>query len=669
MRSFKPKNLLNGNYAFENTLIHNKNDFKGQSNIYIKLNDFVIYPSIAGDIESGAICIGVIVRNKLNLSLTDTIAVTELSPCKYKILNDITIKVSIYTKNKLQKNIISIHEDEIKEKILITFKNYYFSINQTLLLNLNDINFVLHIMTNNDGFITKDVIMNIYSDDVTLNLVGSKLLKRDLFRDDYNFEELGIGGLNKELIGVFRRALSTRAFKPTIAEKLGIKHVKGILLYGPPGTGKTLIARKIGSMITDNEPKIINGPEIMNKFVGQSEENIRNLFADAKLDNDLNNINASLHVIIFDEIDAICKSRGRTGTQSDITDSIVNQLLSMIDGVNQLNNIFIIAMTNRKDLLDDALLRAGRIEVHIEVGLPNVEGREQIFRIHTNKMQTNSMMDKDINIKILANLTDNFSGAEIESVVKNAGSLALHEQLTSNKKEIKDTDIIVTNDHFLQSIDQITPSFGNINKKIVSLLPNKYVQLSESHKCCYDKVNEFIKKNRRIKTVLICGESGTGKTILATKIAFDNKVKYTKIIRAIDMVSFDEYMKAHYISDAVTNSYVSEESLIVLDDVEIAINYAKIGHNVTFSNKLYQTLITLLKTEPTIKTHQLTLIVTCSDLDFFGVISKYFDLTFDIDTIPKENISNVITYLGHDLKNTHILTNNDMTIRELLNNL
>jgi vesicle-fusing ATPase len=525
----------------------------------------------------------------------------------------------------------------------------------------------LQITTNKNGFINDNVNINIYSDDVTLNLVGSKLLKRDLFRDDYNFEEIGIGGLNKELIGVFRRALSTRAFKPIIAEKLGIKHVKGILLYGLPGCGKTLIARKIGSMITDKEPKIINGPEIMNKFVGQSEENIRNLFVDAKLDSELNNNNASLHVIIFDEIDAICKSRGRSGTQSGVNDTVVNQLLSMIDGVNQLNNIFIIAMTNRKDLLDDALLRAGRIEVHIEVGLPDLEGRKQIFRIHTNKMQTNSMMDKTVDIKLLSKLTDNFSGAEIESVVKNAGSLALHEQLTSNKKEIKDNDIIVTMNHFLQSVNDITPSFGNINKKILSLLPEKYVRLTYSHSFCYDKTNEFIKKNRRIKTILICGESGTGKTILASKIAFDNKIKYTKIIRAIDMVSFDEYMKAYYISDAVTNSYVSEESLIVLDDMEIAINYANFGNNVTFSNKLYQTLITLLKTEPTMKSHQLTLIVTCSDTDFYNVISKHFDLTFNIEKILQSDIPNVITSLGHDFKNKNI--SNDVTIRELLNNI
>ncbi len=666
MKIFKPKNLPNLNYAFENTLIHNKYDFNGQTMIHVKLGDYVIYPSAAGDIESGSICIGNLIRIKLNLSLTETINITQHNPEK-NVLDGITIKILLSSKNKSQKNIISIHEEEIKEKIMSHFKNYYFSDNQSLLLNLNDNNLILHITTSKNGFINENTIMDIYSDDVTLNLVGSKLLKRDLFRDDYNFEDIGIGGLNNELIGVFRRALSTRAVKPSIVENLGIKHVKGILLYGPPGCGKTLFARKIGSMITDKEPKIVNGPEIMNKFVGQSEENIRNLFSDAKFDNDLNDVNASLHVIIFDEIDAICKSRGNSGAQAGVNDGVVNQLLSMIDGVNQLNNIFIIAMTNRKDLLDEALLRAGRIEVHIEVGLPDLKGREQIFRIHTNKMRINNMIDANIDIKKLAVLTDNYSGAEIESVVKNSGSIALHEQLTSNKKEIKDTDIIVKMEYFLKSIREIAPTFGNINKKVLSLLPDKYVQLSLSHTFCYDKVNEFMVKNRRIKTILICGENGTGKTALATKIAFDNNVKYTKIIRPIDMIFSDEHSKSHYISNEVTKSYISEKSLIVLDDVEICINYANFGNNVVFSNKLFQTLITLLKTEPTIKTHQLTLISTCSDPDFFDMISKYFDLTFKIDKISATNLNNVTSSLGYD---PNFITNNtDVTIRELLNNL
>jgi vesicle-fusing ATPase len=148
--------------------------------------------------------------------------------------------------------------------------------------------------------------------------------------------------------------------------------VKGILLYGPPGTGKTLIARQIGKMLNAREPKIINGPEVLNKFVGQSEENIRKLFEDAEKEYKEKGDESGLHIIIFDELDAVCKQRGSgSGGGTGVGDSVVNQLLSKLDGVNQLNNILLIGMTNRMDMIDEALLRAGRLEVHLEIGLPD----------------------------------------------------------------------------------------------------------------------------------------------------------------------------------------------------------------------------------------------------------------------------------------------------------
>src|SRR5690606_5658909 len=133
----------------------------------------------------------------------------------------------------------------------------------------------------------------------------------------------------------------------------------------------TLIARSIGAMLTDKEPKVVNGPEILNKYVGQSEENIRKLFEDAIKDQEDNGDKSGLHIIIFDEIDAICKQRGTQNSGTGVHDTVVNQLLSMIDGVNSLNNVLVIGMTNRKDLIDSALLRSGRLEVHIEIGLPD----------------------------------------------------------------------------------------------------------------------------------------------------------------------------------------------------------------------------------------------------------------------------------------------------------
>lgn len=192
-----------------------------------------------------------------------------------------------------------------------------------------------------------------------------KMTRQSIINPSWDFHKMGIGGLDKEFNAIFRRAFASRVFPPEVVEQLGCKHVKGILLYGPPGTGKTLMARQIGKMLNSKEPKIVNGPEILDKYVGQSEANIRLLFAEAEEEEKRLGPNSGLHIIIFDEIDAICKARGTVGGGTGVHDTVVNQLLSKIDGVEQLNNILVIGMTNRRDMIDEALLRPGRLEVKI----------------------------------------------------------------------------------------------------------------------------------------------------------------------------------------------------------------------------------------------------------------------------------------------------------------
>ncbi|CAM9579272.1 unnamed protein product, partial [Phaeothamnion confervicola] len=138
----------------------------------------------------------------------------------------------------------------------------------------------------------------------------------------------------------------------------------------------------------------VTGPEVLDKYVGGSEEKIRALFAEAEKEQTASGDGSMLHIIIFDEIDAICKSRGSTRDSTGVSDSIVNQLLSKIDGVDSLNNVLIIGMTNRMDMIDDALLRPGRLEVHVEIGLPDEAGRLQILNIHTRGMREHSRINK-----------------------------------------------------------------------------------------------------------------------------------------------------------------------------------------------------------------------------------------------------------------------------------
>ncbi|KDD74751.1 AAA+ ATPase, partial [Helicosporidium sp. ATCC 50920] len=306
-----------------------------------------------------------------------------------------------------------------------------------------------------------------------VRLKGQRSLANSLFRKkDVSFTQLGIGGLDAQFHEMFRRAFHSRLLSPSLAERLGIKHVKGILLYGPPGTGKTLIARQIGRLLNGKEPKVVNGPEILNKYVGASEENVRALFKDAEAEYAKRGDESDLHVIIFDEIDAICKSRGSVRDGSGVHDTVVNQLLTKLDGVDALNNILVIGMTNRKELLDEALLRQGRLEVHLEIGLPDERGRLQIFQIHTRRMSENTFLNPDVDLVELAARTPNFSGAEIEGLVRSATSFALDRQIRFDElhKPLDEGALRVGMADFAQALQEVTPAFGADSDRLQSTL-------------------------------------------------------------------------------------------------------------------------------------------------------------------------------------------------------
>jgi vesicle-fusing ATPase len=181
-------------------------------------------------------------------------------------------------------------------------------------------------------------------------------------------------------------------------------------------------------------------------------------------------------------LDAICKQRGSKNDGTGVGDSVVNQLLSKLDGVDQLNNILLIGMTNRKDMIDEALLRPGRLEVHMEIGLPDHKGRVQIFKIHTAKLRSNNMLGDDVDFDELAALSKNFSGAEIAGVVKSAASFAFNRHVKVGTLAGVSEDagnIMVMREDFLDSLKEITPAFG--------------VSGSEFDGCCLNGVIRFSK--------------------------------------------------------------------------------------------------------------------------------------------------------------------------------
>ncbi|KAF4609833.1 hypothetical protein G7Y89_g15789 [Cudoniella acicularis] len=416
---------------------------------------------------------------------------------------------------------------------------------------------------------------------------------------------MGIGGLDTEFSQIFRRAFASRIFPPGLIEKLGIQHVKGILLFGPPGTGKTLIARQIGKMLNSREPKVINGPEVLNKYVGQSEENIRKLFADAEKEYKEKGDESGLHIIIFDELDAVCKQRGSgAGGGTGVGDSVVNQLLSKLDGVDQLNNILLIGMTNRMDMIDDALLRPGRLEVHMEISLPDEAGRAQILKIHTSKMRDNNVMDLDVNVQELAFLTKNFSGAEIGGLVKSASSFAFNRHVKVGTVAGVSDDIEnmkVNRQDFMHALEEVKAAFGVSEEELETAMKHGILHFSPFIENILKDGQRFVDVVKKSPTasllsVLLHGPPGSGKTALAARIAKNSDFPFIKLVSADNMVGFSEMAKIQYLQKVFTDAYKSPLNCVVVDNIERIIEWSNIGPR--FSNPVLQAIMVLIAKQP-----------------------------------------------------------------------
>jgi transitional endoplasmic reticulum ATPase len=254
----------------------------------------------------------------------------------------------------------------------------------------------------------------------------------------------GLDAVKQELVEAVEWPLKY----PEAFEAINTKPPKGILLFGPPGTGKTMLAKAVAN---ESEANFISikGPEMLSKYVGESEKAVRETFRKAK--------QASPAVIFFDEVDSIAPTRG-TGFDSHVTERVISQILTEMDGMEELKDVLVIAATNRPDMVDSALLRPGRLDRLIYVTLPGVDARKAIFEIHLD----GKPLDSKVDLTELARMTDGYVGSDIAAICREASIMALREKITpgmerEEAKQIKDA-IVITMDHFDRAMTRVKPT-------------------------------------------------------------------------------------------------------------------------------------------------------------------------------------------------------------------
>jgi transitional endoplasmic reticulum ATPase len=230
---------------------------------------------------------------------------------------------------------------------------------------------------------------------------------------------------------------------PHLFQEANVKPPKGILLSGAPGTGKTLVAKALAH---ESEVNFISikGPELMSKYVGESERGVREVFRKAK--------QASPCILFFDEFDSLVPERG-LGGDSQVTERVISQFLSELDGLEELKGVLVLAATNRKDLIDAAVVRTGRFDFTLEFPLPDEKARQEIFGVHVR----GKPLASDINLEVLAQKTEGLAGSDIEVICREASMIAIRESIRAKEKKNK---LQISKKHFDLAIDWLKTQKG-----------------------------------------------------------------------------------------------------------------------------------------------------------------------------------------------------------------
>jgi len=265
-----------------------------------------------------------------------------------------------------------------------------------------------------------------------------------------NWEDVGgMTGVKQEL----KEAIEWPLKQPQVFRRMGIKPPKGVLVYGAPGTGKTLLARAVATESNANFIPV-KGPELLSKWVGESEKAVRKIFKKAR--------QTAPSIVFFDEIDSMAPRRG-SGNDAHVTETVVNQILTEMDGLEDLNEVVVVAATNRPDMIDTALLRPGRFDRIVLASVPDEKAREEIFKIHSKSMP----LAKDLNLTHIAKKAQGYVGADIEAVCREAAILTLRDNMDAKEVTVK---------YFEKALEKVRPSVTKDIEKAYEDMKNSFSQ-------------------------------------------------------------------------------------------------------------------------------------------------------------------------------------------------
>ena len=373
----------------------------------------------------------------------------------------------------------------------------------------------------------KEIVVVTSETEVEFNPKAVESMEEESISLEVNYED--IGGLGDEIKKV-REMIELPLKHPEIFQKLGIEPPKGVLLHGPPGTGKTLLAKAVASE-TNSHFILINGPEVISKFYGESEANLRKKFEEAEQN--------APSIIFFDEIDAIATKREET--KGDVEKRVVAQLLGLMDGLKSRGKVIVIAATNMPNSLDTALRRPGRFDREIELRVPDKRGRLDILKIHTRNMP----LAKNVNLEELARVTHGFVGADLNSLGKEAAMIVLRRILPELKVEGIEEDqpipkeilekLMVTQEDFQEALKVVRPSAmrevlvetPDVSWDDIGGLEDIKEKLKEAVEWPLKKPEVFKRMGiRPPRGILLYGPPGTGKTLLAKAVAKESEANF-----------------------------------------------------------------------------------------------------------------------------------------------